>query len=86
MIYFPVKIDVLIFGSAATAAGTDRLTVTIHESSTVRDVGAALIEQHPTLKDFFGIPRLAVNHAFVKPDCAIRPGDEIALITLVSGG
>jgi molybdopterin converting factor small subunit len=81
-----VKIDVLIFGSAATAAGTDRLAVTVDESSTVREVGAALIEQYPKLKDFFGVPRLAVNHAFVKPDCEIRPGDEVALITLVSGG
>ena len=84
-----MQVEVLIFGGAALAAKADRVTVAVGEAPTVRAVLAALHEQHPPLK--FALPppesgRLAVNQAFAKGDHAIKPGDEVALITLVGGG
>lgn len=79
----------LTFGAAAACAKAGRVTVTVGEGATVREVLAALAEQHRALR--FALPnpdsgRLAVNHAFASGDHPVRPGDEVALITLVGGG
>lgn len=84
-----MQVEVLIFGGTAISAQADRVTVAMGEAPTVRDVLAALHEQHPALK--FALPppesgRLAVNQTFAKGNHAIQPGDEVALITLVGGG
>jgi molybdopterin converting factor small subunit len=87
-----MRVEVLLFGGAAVAARSDRVAVEVAgEASdvTVRDVLAALHEQHPALK--FALPppesgRLAVNQAFATGEHAIHPGDEVALVTLVGGG
>lgn len=85
----------LIFGGAALAAKTDRVTVEVSGAPSVREVLAALHAQHPALK--FALPppetgHLAVNQAFAAGSHPIKPGpldqggDEVALITLVGGG
>lgn len=79
----------LIFGAAALNAKADRVTVTVRDRATVRDVMLALREQHPELR--FALPnpdtgRLAVNQCFAGGDHEVRAGDEVALITLVGGG
>jgi molybdopterin converting factor small subunit len=84
-----MQVEVLIFGAASFGAKTDRVTVEVSAAPTVREVLAALHAHHPALK--FALPppasgRLAVNHSFARGDHAIRPGDEVALITLVGGG
>lgn len=84
-----MRVDVLIFGGAALAAKADRVTAAVGGAPTVRTVLAALHEQHPSLR--FALPqpesgRLAVNQAFARGDHPIKPGDEVALITLVGGG
>jgi len=83
-----VTLDILIFGAAATAAKSDRVSVELRQAgtATVRDVLAALGMQHPELG--FALPgaRLALNHAFVAPDALVSAGDEVALISLVGGG
>lgn len=85
----------LIFGGAALAAKTDRVTVDVGPAPTVREVLKALHAQHPSLKLALPPPesgRLAVNQAFARGDHPIKPGlpadggDEVALITLVGGG
>jgi len=88
-----MQVEVLLFGPAAMAAGADRVTVSMPErptggtdSATARDITAALIEQHPALRFALSAPRLAVNQKFASPDTVVRPGDEVALITLVGGG
>ncbi len=90
-----MQVEVLIFGGAALAAKTDRVTVEVSGAPSVREVLAALHAQHPALK--FALPppetgRLAVNQAFAAGSHPIKPGpldqggDEVALITLVGGG
>ena len=90
-----MKVEVLLFGGAALGAKSDRATVEVSDTPTVREVLAALHAQHPELR--FALPppetgRLAVNQAFAKGDHPIKPGpmeqggDEVALIALVGGG
>lgn len=90
-----MQVEVLIFGAASQRAKTDRVTLEVGPTPTVREVLAALYSQHPSLH--FALPppetgRLAVNQAFASGDHPIKPGspadagDEVALITLVGGG
>lgn len=52
--------------------------------------GAALLdrlaEEHPTLADYRQTVRLAVGKRYVDENATVHPGDEVALITPVSGG
>lgn len=52
--------------------------------------GAALLdrlaEAHPVLADYRETVRLAVGERYVDEGATVRPGDEVALITPVSGG
>ena len=45
-----------------------------------------MIQQYPELKELLEVGRLAVNQGFVAGDTPVAQGDEIALITMVSGG
>ena len=77
---------VLLFGPAAKAENSRHAEVRVSLPSTAGAVLQALASQHPALA--FALPgsRLAVNHAFAEPDSAVRQGDELALIAMVSGG
>ena len=80
------SVEVLLFGPAARAAGSATARVRVPDPATVRGVLQALAAQRPEIA--FALPgaRLAVNHAFVPADATVRPGDEVALIAMVSGG
>lgn len=80
------SVEVLLFGPAARAAGAATARVRVPDPATVRGVLQALAVQRPEIA--FALPgaRLAVNHAFVPADATVRPGDEVALIAMVSGG
>jgi molybdopterin converting factor small subunit len=84
-----MQVKVLLFGPAAAAAGRDSLTVTVGETPTSGEVLAALGGASGPLAaiaDPDKGARLAVNHAFADISQRIRPSDEVALITMVSGG
>jgi molybdopterin converting factor small subunit len=85
-----VTIDVLLFGGAGAAVGADRVRLELREGpgggARTEEVLARLREQAPKLKPFVDAGRLAVNHKFARPGTTIRPGDEVALIAMVSGG
>lgn len=81
-----MRVEVLIFGAAAGAAGADRVGVAVGDRPTVGDVVEAIRSQHPALGFAMGSARLAVNHRFADPGRVIEPGDEVALIALVCGG
>jgi len=81
-----VTLEVLLFGGAAAAANSDRAVVRVLDPCTCAGVLAALRESAPALGPYVDAGRLAVNHAFAPPDRVIGPTDEVALISLVSGG
>jgi molybdopterin converting factor small subunit len=80
------SVDVLLFGPAARAASASSVSVLVPEPCAASEVLERLPQQHPAIT--FALPgsRLAVNHAFAAADTVIRPGDELALIAMVSGG
>ncbi len=81
-----MRVEVLLFGPAASAVGRDRVEVSAPEGATAGDVLGALGAQHPSLKGMVKAARLAVNQAFAGSDASVRSGDEVALIALVGGG
>lgn len=80
-----MHVRVLLFGGEALAAGSDAVTVSV-DSPTCASVREALATAHPALRPQLGSARFAVNSEFAAPDQPIQPGDEVALIGLVSGG
>lgn len=86
-----MTLDLLIFGPAAAAAGADRVSVRVPDEpagATAAAVLRAAADQHPALADLAASrgARLAINHEFAAPHDRVRPGDELALIAMVSGG
>ncbi|MFT4605538.1 MAG: molybdopterin converting factor small subunit [Rhodothermales bacterium] len=53
---------------------------------TVADALTALGEQHPVIAEYRRWIRPAVNLTYADETSALSPGDELALITPVSGG
>jgi molybdopterin converting factor small subunit len=86
-----MEIETLLFGPAADAAGADRITLALPEEATVADALAAIARQYPVLAAAVeggggGGGRLAVNHEYAPAHRRLAPTDEVALISLVSGG
>lgn len=78
--------QVLLFGSEAAAAGRDRVEVEAPDGATCHEVKERLGSVCPALRLLLPAGRLAVNAEFAGAETVVRPGDEVALIGLVSGG
>ena len=86
-----MRIEVLLFGPAAQAAGRDRIGVECASADsgsgpTAAHVLEAIAAQHPALDFALVSARLAVNHAFASRETVIAATDEVALVALVGGG
>ena len=84
-----MELTVLLFGPAAAALGgreSVRVPLPAGDAATVADLGRVMREQFPPLAPMVASGRFAVNHAFAGEHDRIGPGDEIALIAMVSGG
>jgi molybdopterin converting factor small subunit len=82
-----MRVEVLLFGPLADAAGGDRVLIeTDCDRPTSREVLDALADRRPELRGSLATCRLAVNHAFAADETPVEPGDEVAVIGLVSGG
>ncbi len=79
-------VRVLLFSVLRERVGTDELRLARPDPPT----GAALLDgieaAHPAFAPFRSVVRLAVNQAYVQPDAVLHAGDEVALISPVSGG
>ncbi|MEN0020615.1 MAG: MoaD/ThiS family protein [Planctomycetota bacterium] len=56
------------------------------EAATAGAVLESLGKASEALRESLRTSRLAVNHEFAGGDTVIRPGDEVALVGMVSGG
>lgn len=81
-----MDVVVHLFGPARDALGAGHLRLSVPMHCTCADLLSRIREQEPVLLPFTGSGRLAVNHAFARPDQLIRDSDELALISMVSGG
>ncbi len=86
----PATVTVKLFGPQAALAGRREVAVVLtrngEEAATAGGVLAGLGEAVPALRGSLAQSRLAVNREFAAAGDAVRPGDEVALIGMVSGG
>jgi len=80
------ELDILLFGPAAMAAGCSAVRVECSAGSSCDAVREAMRSQHQGIEAIVKAGRLAVNGAYVDGSTVIEPGDEVALVSLVSGG
>jgi len=80
------EIDILLFGPAAMTAGCSSVRVACGVGSTCDLVREALCVQHGEIASIVKAGRLAVNGGYVEGGTVISAGDEVALVSLVSGG
>lgn len=81
-----MMVRVLLFGPEAAAAGRAFVDADAPPGATSADIKAAVARACPAVAPLLGPARLAVNAEFVPDGRAVCPGDEVALIGLVSGG
>lgn len=81
-----LTVHVRLFSVLRTELGTDALDVTLDAPATGADLLDTLSDRHPAVADHRDALRLAVNAAYVPDEASLSDGDEVALITPVSGG
>lgn len=64
----------------------ETLDVAVGEGRSVADLEAELVQRYPDIRPYAGVWRVALNQRYVKATALACPGDEIVLITPVSGG
>ena len=81
-----MEIHLRWFGLLAEHRGRRSETVSVTEGITGAQLLDQFAEELPVLQQFRPHVRLAVNHAYEAETIALNEGDEVALITPVSGG
>jgi len=81
-----MTVRVLLFAGLRERLRSDGADVQMPAQATVRDLLAALAEQHPGLRELLPPCRVAVNQEFVGLDHPVAETDEVAVIPPVSGG
>jgi molybdopterin converting factor subunit 1 len=82
----PVGVRVLLFSVLREYVGAGEVEVTLPAPATGRTLLDHLAERFPALRDYRPVVHLAVNEQYAPPDTPLSEGDEVALITPVSGG
>ncbi len=77
---------VLLFGPAAIAMGRDSVGVDLGPQRTCNELARAMGEQWPDLRMYVRRGRWAINATFANESAMIQESDEVALISMVSGG
>lgn len=81
-----VTLHVLFFSVLHEKTGRRELTLTLDAPISGTDLLDHLSDEFPTIEEYRPAIRLAVNESYVAPDTQLEDGDEVALITPVSGG
>lgn len=81
-----MTVIVRLFAALREAAGTDRWEAELPGGATVRVLVEAALDRHPQLEPFRPVIRAAVNDAWAGLDTGLHDGDEVALLSPVSGG
>lgn len=83
----PARFNVKLFGPQAQLAGRSLISLDLDTDATTADqIMQDLTRQLPELAASLPSSRLAVNHEYVDQQHPVTPGDELALIGMVSGG
>ncbi len=79
-------VRVLVFASLRERLHSSSIEVTVSEPACVRDLLAAVREQHPKVAPLLGPCRVAVDQTFADLDQPISATSELAIVPPVSGG
>ena len=78
--------QVLLFSVLRQRVGEGSVTLNLETPATGTDLLDRLEAQHPIIGEYRPVLRLAVNQEYVPETVTLADGDEVALITPVSGG
>jgi molybdopterin converting factor subunit 1 len=81
-----IHVQVLFFSVVKERLGQDKYQMDFSEIPTGTDLLNELETRFPALKPFRPFIRLAVNQTYVAENILLADGDEVAIITPVSGG
>jgi len=81
-----MTVRVLLFGPAAMAVRLDSVGVKLGTRCTCIELARKIGEQWPDLRMYVRHGRWAINATFVDESAMIQENDEVALISMVSGG
>lgn len=81
-----MRIRLLAFASASDALGGAERTIDLEDGSTVADLRARLGRDFPALEPLWPRLAVAVDGEIARPETALRPDCEAALLPPVSGG
>ena len=81
-----MQVHVLLFSVLREAVGSEALTVSLPASAAGTDLLDVLQAEHPALAPHCPTIRLAINQTYAPEATPLADGDEVALITPVSGG
>lgn len=81
-----MKVTIRFFAVLRDRAGTDRIELELDEGATASLALEKIANRFESIKPMLPRIALAVNREYVKADCVLKDGDELALIPPVSGG
>ncbi|MFK7846797.1 MAG: MoaD/ThiS family protein [Rhodothermales bacterium] len=81
-----IELTVLFFSVLREKTGCSSMDVTLDPGSSGGDLLDLLSDQNEAVKMYRSVIRLAVNAEYARENIALKHGDEVALITPVSGG
>ena len=81
-----MTLRVHLFSVLREKLGRDLIEVQVSEPASGRDLLDQLVSTYSEIAPYRPVVRLAVNEAYVRDDVQLNDGDEVALITPVSGG
>jgi len=79
-------LSVMLFSILRQNMGRRQVTVEVSLPSEAGEVLDALVKAYPSIAPFRPVMRLAVNQVYADEKREVVEGDEIAVITPVSGG
>ena len=81
-----ITVQILCFAQLKDWFGQSEFRMSLPKGANGHDLLIRLIEQKPSVKPLLEVSRLAVNYEYVPLDSVLREGDEVAVISPVSGG
>jgi molybdopterin converting factor subunit 1 len=81
-----ISVNVLFFGAARDATGTDEAKLTLNPPHDSQNTFEQVLNTYPDLRRFGKALLFAVNQEYAEPDREISDGDELAIFPPVSGG
>lgn len=81
-----MRVNVRYFASLREAVGVDSEPLDVPDETTVQVARALLAARRPALEGLLPTCAVAVNRAYVSPETALNPGDELVFIPPLGGG